>query len=547
MADISKELQVWREAVYGKDVREAEIILNEKMNAEVEAGTARIEEYGRKEAERNAAEQSRSTAEACRVTEESIRKQNETARSTAETSRNESESVRVTEEGTRKQNEAERSTAEQSRSITETERANSEAERVSVEAGRVSAESERGAKFNVLKAASETATDNANTAATNANGKATVASSAAVAANDAADRANAAAQSAEDVVAGKGMVLAAEKGAANGVATLDDDEKVPLSQLGNATAALVGLGNVPNLATNDQMPTFAQASTRENIESGEKVSILFGKIQKWFADLKSVAFSGSYNDLSDRPALGGSASQAVANNLTINEAGSVLDARQGVVIADSLNTLNNNLETHKALAYSGKLPVLNDTLFIDTTNPYADINMTKYRLYTGSGTTNMPPGCTLGIREFLHFNDNWFVLKITELSPQLGRTWYRRYDRAISQWDAAWEDNVNINMTYKGYNASSITSKATSSALIVRANAYECKCNGFLQLSTNDYAHNEILFKLPFKPIAAIYFPTSISGKAFYVNGSGEVVNNGVLTLSSSTYVYLSFNFAIGV
>lgn len=351
MADISKELQTWREAVYGKDVREAEIILNEKMNAEVEAGTARIEEYGRKEAERNTAEQSRSTAEAGRVTEENIREQNETARSIAETSRNESESVRVTEEGTRKQNEAERSTAEQSRSITETERANSEAERVSVEAGRVSAESERGAKFNVLKAASETATDNANTAATNANGKATVASSAAVAANDAADRANAAAQSAEDVVAGKGMVLAAEKGAANGVATLDDDEKVPLSQLGNATAALVGLGNVPNLATNDQMPTFAQASTRENIESGEKVSILFGKIQKWFADLKSVAFSGSYNDLSDRPALGDSASQSVANNLTTNEAGSVLDARQGVAIADSFNTLNRNLSNSFKTGY----------------------------------------------------------------------------------------------------------------------------------------------------------------------------------------------------
>ncbi len=48
-------------------------------------------------------------------------------------------------------------------------------------------------------------------------------------------------------------------------------------------------------------PTFTQASTRTNIESGEKVSTLFGKIKKFFADLKTVAFTGSYNDLLNKP------------------------------------------------------------------------------------------------------------------------------------------------------------------------------------------------------------------------------------------------------
>lgn len=46
---------------------------------------------------------------------------------------------------------------------------------------------------------------------------------------------------------------------------------------------------------------FSQASTRANIVSGEKLSVIFGKIMKWFADLKAVAFSGSYNDLIDAP------------------------------------------------------------------------------------------------------------------------------------------------------------------------------------------------------------------------------------------------------
>lgn len=37
-------------------------------------------------------------------------------------------------------------------------------------------------------------------------------------------------------------------------------------------------------------PTFTQAATRTNIASGESLSTLFGKIMKWFADLKDLAF-----------------------------------------------------------------------------------------------------------------------------------------------------------------------------------------------------------------------------------------------------------------
>ena len=55
----------------------------------------------------------------------------------------------------------------------------------------------------------------------------------------------------------------------------------------------VGLGNVPNVATNDQTPTFTQASSRANIASGEKLSVILGKIMKFFADLGSAAFTAS--------------------------------------------------------------------------------------------------------------------------------------------------------------------------------------------------------------------------------------------------------------
>ncbi len=69
------------------------------------------------------------------------------------------------------------------------------------------------------------------------------------------------------------------------------------------TKSDVGLSNVPNVSTNNQTPTFSQASTRNNIASGEKLSVIFGKIQKFFNDLKTVAFSGSYTDLTNTPTI----------------------------------------------------------------------------------------------------------------------------------------------------------------------------------------------------------------------------------------------------
>lgn len=52
---------------------------------------------------------------------------------------------------------------------------------------------------------------------------------------------------------------------------------------------------------NNAKVTFTEAEERTNIESQETMSTMFGKIKKWFTDLKTVAFTGSYNDLSNKP------------------------------------------------------------------------------------------------------------------------------------------------------------------------------------------------------------------------------------------------------
>lgn len=49
--------------------------------------------------------------------------------------------------------------------------------------------------------------------------------------------------------------------------------------------------------------TFEEATERTNISTGERISTILGKIKRFFTDLKTVAFTGSYTDLTDKPTI----------------------------------------------------------------------------------------------------------------------------------------------------------------------------------------------------------------------------------------------------
>ena len=61
----------------------------------------------------------------------------------------------------------------------------------------------------------------------------------------------------------------------------------------NITKANVGLGNVPNVATNNQTPTYTAASANENLVSGEKLSVAMGKISRAITSLISHLADGT--------------------------------------------------------------------------------------------------------------------------------------------------------------------------------------------------------------------------------------------------------------
>ena len=71
---------------------------------------------------------------------------------------------------------------------------------------------------------------------------------------------------------------------------------------------------------------FTESLNRENIASGEKARTMFGKISKWFSDIREAAFA------------------KVANNLDTTEEGYVLDARQGKKLKEDITELNSKIE-----------------------------------------------------------------------------------------------------------------------------------------------------------------------------------------------------------
>ena len=97
----------------------------------------------------------------------------------------------------------------------------------------------------------------------------------------------------------------------------------------------------------DTQISFTEASSRQNLVSGEKLSVLFGKIKKFFSDLKTVAFSGSYQDLTNKPSIPQAVSE-LSNDKKYQTAEQVAAAMAGQI--SSLGNLSGyNMEKVTAL------------------------------------------------------------------------------------------------------------------------------------------------------------------------------------------------------
>lgn len=140
------------------------------------------------------------------------------------------------------------------------------------------------------------------------------------------------------------------------------------------TKSDVGLGNVPNVSTNDQTPTYSDATTFATLTSGEKISVALGKIK--------LAITNLINHIANK-----------------NNPHGVTKAQVGLenVENKSSETIRNELTSNNIATALGYTPVASDTTYA---------NFVKSGTGAKSGLVPAPP-TTAGTAKYLREDGTW--------------------------------------------------------------------------------------------------------------------------------------------
>ena len=157
----------------------------------------------------------------------------------------------------------------------------------------------------------------------------TSAEGSAATAEEAAQKAEAARQDIENV-----KLQAKATSDVLGAVKYDD---VTIKENENGQLYVVDKGGIEDVS--EAEVTFEEATERTNIETGETVGTIFGKIKKFFSDLKAVAFSGSYEDLDNKPSI-----PTVTNNDLATVAGTAWDEVRGAAIRAEVDAIKTELD-----------------------------------------------------------------------------------------------------------------------------------------------------------------------------------------------------------
>lgn len=155
---------------------------------------------------------------------------------------------------------------------------------------------------------------------------------------------------------------------------------------------------------------FEEATSRQSLNSGETINTLWGKVKRWLSDLKAVAFSGSYADLSDKPkslpANGGNAD--TVNGYSVN-ADVPADAKftdtiltvDGALNINSNNAIANKVVAAKLMGQSNPNLLINPDFKINQrgiTGTFSEVGkyfVDRWKLVSGTVTVNDDGSITL--------------------------------------------------------------------------------------------------------------------------------------------------------
>lgn len=257
-------------------------------------------------------------------------------------------------------------------------------------------------------------------------------------------------------------VTATEKNTWNAKQNAISDLSEIRSGAASGATALQPNGNGSNVTS-----TFTAASSRTNISSGEKLSVIFGKIAKWFSDLKAVAFSGSYSDLSNKPTIG-------SGTLTIQKNGNS-------VATFGANQTGNATANIAVPTKTSELT--NDSNFLTTSGNGSDVTAT----FTAAGSrTNIATGEKLSVifgkvaKWFSDLKTVAFSGSYSDLSnkPTIpaaannGVLTIKQNGTSKGTFSANQSSNTEINVTDTTYESKSAASGGTALSLVTTGEKY---------------------------------------------------------------------------
>lgn len=148
---------------------------------------------------------------------------------------------------------------------------------------------------------------------------------------------------------------------------------------------------------------FQETLDRQELQSGEEIKTLFGKIKKWLSDLKAVAFSGSYNDLSDKPNIDDKVDKVSGKGLSTNDFTTAEKNKlSGLENYDDSEIKSRAAINRGTLGYQAKNLLMNNCKSFSNNGVTATVNNDGSITFTGSNTDdkfilywNMQTGSTI--------------------------------------------------------------------------------------------------------------------------------------------------------
>lgn len=137
---------------------------------------------------------------------------------------------------------------------------------------------------------------------------------------------------------------------------------------------------------------FTAATSRTAPATGEKLSVLMGKLLKFFNDTKTVAFTGSYADLTDKPTI--PTVPAISTNIETDAASDAKTASPKAVAAYVSSRISATYKAAGSVAFGGLPTPSADTLG----NVYnvTEAFVTSEAFVEGAGNSH-PAGTNVGV------------------------------------------------------------------------------------------------------------------------------------------------------